>query len=87
VLFSLIAGVFGIGNIELLGRLLDMILTAVNVSGDAVVTFIVSKSEGKLDLAVYNDPEAGKLGTSDIHIDQSVEDEIVAVIESTHSKT
>ncbi len=79
--------VFGIGNIEFLGRLLDLILTAINVSGDAVVTFIVFKSEGKLDLAVYNDPEAGTLDTSDIHIDQSVEDEVVAVIESMHSKT
>jgi Na+/H+-dicarboxylate symporter len=79
--------VFGIGNIELLGRLLDMILTVINVSGDAVVTFIVSKSEGKLDLAVYNDPDAGTLDASDIHIDQSVEDEVVAVIESMHSKT
>ena len=64
-----------------------MILTAFNVSGDVVVTFIVSKSEGKLGLSVYNDPEACTLNTSDVYIDQSVDDEVVAVIESMHSKT
>jgi Na+/H+-dicarboxylate symporter len=77
----------GIGLILGVDRLLDMIRTAVNVSGDAVVSCIVSKSEGKLDLAVYNDPEAGNKDTSEVQIDQNVEDEMATVIESTHSKT
>lgn len=39
-------------------RILDMIRTAVNVTGDAVVTCIVAKSEGQLDEEVYNaDPD------------------------------
>lgn len=42
-------------------RLLDMIRTAVNVTGDGVVTAIVAKSENRLDVDIYNDPEAGLL--------------------------
>ncbi len=38
---------------------MDMIRTAVNITGDAVVSTIVASTEGKLDLDVYNDPEAG----------------------------
>jgi len=49
----------GIGLILGVDRLMDMIRTAVNVSGDAVVSTIVAKSEDKLDAAVYNDPKAG----------------------------
>lgn len=49
----------GIGLIIGVDRLMDMIRTAVNVSGDAVVTTIVAKSEGELDLDIYNDPQAG----------------------------
>ncbi len=48
-----------IGIIIGVDRLLDMTRTAVNVTGDAVVTVIVAKSEGKIDLSVYNDPQAG----------------------------
>ena len=44
----------GIGLILGVDRLLDMVRTAVNVTGDAVVTVIVAKSEGQLDEAVYN---------------------------------
>lgn len=49
----------GIGLILGVDRLLDMIRTAVNVSGDATVTCIVAHGEGELDLNVYNDPDAG----------------------------
>lgn len=45
----------GIGLILGVDRLLDMVRTAVNVSGDAVVSLVVAQSEGKLDEAVYND--------------------------------
>ncbi len=45
----------GIGLILGVDRLLDMTRTAVNVSGDAMVTLIVAQSEGELDLDVFND--------------------------------
>lgn len=35
-------------------RILDMLRTAVNVTGDAAVTCIVAKSEGQLDEEIYN---------------------------------
>lgn len=43
----------GIGMIIGVDRLLDMIRTSVNVTGDAVVSCIVAKSEGQLDEKVY----------------------------------
>jgi len=49
----------GIGIIIGVDRLLDMTRTAVNVTGDCAVTCIVAKSEGKLDVEVFNDPDAG----------------------------
>ncbi|MCF6288925.1 MAG: dicarboxylate/amino acid:cation symporter [Proteobacteria bacterium] len=49
----------GIGIIIGVDRLLDMTRTAVNVTGDCAVTCIVAKSEGKLDIDVFNDPDAG----------------------------
>ncbi len=49
----------GIALIIGVDRLLDMMRTAVNVTGDAATTTIVAKTEGKLDIKVYNDPEAG----------------------------
>jgi len=45
----------GIGLIIGVDRLLDMSRTVVNVTGDAAVTCVVAKSEGRLDLARYND--------------------------------
>ncbi len=44
----------GIGLILGVDRLLDMVRTAVNVTGDAVVTVIVAKNEGQFDEAVFN---------------------------------
>ena len=42
-------------------RLLDMLRTAVNITGDGTVATIVARSEGGLDLAVFEDPEAGRV--------------------------
>ena len=39
-------------------RLLDMVRTAVNVTGDATVSVIVAKHEKQLDERIYLDPEA-----------------------------
>ncbi|GEM80176.1 dicarboxylate/amino acid:cation symporter [Vibrio superstes] len=50
----------GIALIMGVDRLLDMIRTAVNITGDSAVTVIVGKSEGALDVDTFNNPEAGK---------------------------
>ncbi|MDZ7668413.1 MAG: dicarboxylate/amino acid:cation symporter [Gammaproteobacteria bacterium] len=42
-------------------RLLDMLRTAVNITGDGMVASIVARTEDDMDLAVFDDPEAGKL--------------------------
>jgi len=44
----------GIGLIIGVDRLLDMVRTAVNVTGDAVVSCVVAKQTGSLDEAVFN---------------------------------
>jgi len=49
----------GIGLIIGIDRLLDMVRTAVNVTGDATVSVLVASSEGQLDEGVYMDPHAG----------------------------
>ena len=49
----------GIALILGIDRILDMMRTACNVTGDCAVTCIIAKSEGALDEAVFNDPEAG----------------------------
>jgi len=48
----------GIGLIIGVDRLLDMTRTAVNVTGDAMVSVIVAKSEGNLDEDIFNDAKA-----------------------------
>jgi len=50
----------GIALILGVDRLLDMVRTAVNVTGDAAVTCIVAKSEGDLDVAVFEGDGAVK---------------------------
>jgi len=45
-----------IGLIVGIDRLLDMVRTAVNVTGDAVVTCIVAKGEDQLDEGLFNRP-------------------------------
>lgn len=69
----------GIGLILGVDRLLDMLRTAVNVGGDAAVTAIVAKSENKMDLAIYNDPDAGSKDVFDGHIDEDNEREFSEV--------
>ncbi|MCG7531701.1 dicarboxylate/amino acid:cation symporter [Psychrobium sp. MM17-31] len=50
----------GIALIIGVDRLLDMTRTAVNVTGDSMVTVIVAKTEKELDTEVYNDPWVGR---------------------------
>ncbi|MDM8561621.1 dicarboxylate/amino acid:cation symporter [Candidatus Parabeggiatoa sp. HSG14] len=47
----------GIGLIIGVDRLLDMMRTAVNVTGDAAATVIIAKSEGALDREIYEKSE------------------------------
>ena len=42
-------------------RLLDMMRTAVNITGDGTVATVVAKSEGLINLEVFNDPDAGRV--------------------------
>jgi len=51
----------GIGLILGVDRLLDMIRTAVNITGDATVTCIVARGENTLDDMIFNDPDAGTI--------------------------
>jgi Na+/H+-dicarboxylate symporter len=48
----------GVALIIGVDRLLDMIRTAVNVTGDAMVSTVVAYREGQLDETIYNDPNA-----------------------------
>ena len=66
----------GIALILGVDRLMDMIRTAVNITGDAVVSTIVAKGENKIDLAVFNDPNAGLITDEDLDIDEAAEAEL-----------
>lgn len=78
----------GIGLILGVDRLMDMIRTAVNISGDAVVSAIVAKSEDKLDIDIYMDPNAGLINVDNtMHIDKSVELALATTVEKTHNQS
>jgi Na+/H+-dicarboxylate symporter len=51
----------GIALIIGVDRILDMVRTAVNVTGDASVSCIVAKSENAMDETIFNDRDAGLL--------------------------
>jgi len=48
----------GIALIIGVDRLLDMVRTSVNVTGDAMVSVLVGKSEKKINERIYTDPNA-----------------------------
>jgi len=77
----------GIGLILGVDRLMDMIRTAVNVSGDAVVSSVVAKSEGKLDITVYENSEAGVVDGDEIQLDEEVEAELSRVLKEVKEQT
>ena len=52
----------GIALILGVDRLLDMVRTAVNVTGDATVSTVVAYHEGQLDEVIFNDPDADIVG-------------------------
>ncbi|MEN8166977.1 MAG: dicarboxylate/amino acid:cation symporter [Pseudomonadota bacterium] len=51
----------GIALIIGVDRLLDMLRTACNVTGDCAVSCIIAKGEGALDQARFDDPDAGSV--------------------------
>jgi len=63
----------GIGLILGVDRLLDMVRTSVNVTGDAMVSCVVAKSENEIDLDVFNSPNAGIVEDIDIDLDTQKE--------------
>ena len=71
----------GIALILGVDRLMDMIRTAVNITGDAVVTMIIAKSENKVDVAIFDDPDAGEMD-GDLHIDDAAEARLAAAARS-----
>lgn len=75
----------GIGLIIGVDRLLDMIRTAVNVSGDAVVSSVVAKSESKFDINVFNDPDAGLFDDDETQLDHQEEQAIAETLEATRN--
>ncbi|MEN3791281.1 dicarboxylate/amino acid:cation symporter [Fulvimarina sp. MAC3] len=62
----------GIALILGVDRLMDMIRTAVNITGDAVVSMIVAKTEGQFSQEIYDDPNAG-LADDDLSVDPAAE--------------
>ena len=63
----------GIAIILGVDQLMDMIRTAVNITGDAVVSTIVAKQEGKFDIEVFNDADAGVMTDKALEIDLEAE--------------
>lgn len=71
----------GIGLILGVDRLLDMMRTSVNVTGDAVVTCIVAQSEKELDMSLFTDAKAGEVEALDI--DEAEEERLAEIIHKT----
>jgi Na+/H+-dicarboxylate symporter len=62
----------GIGLILGVDRLMDMLRTAVNVSGDAAISTIVAKSENQLAVSTFKDPHAGHDKPEQSHVAKAV---------------
>jgi len=72
----------GIGIILGVDRLLDMCRTSFNITGDAMVSTVVAKREDKLDLNVFNDPDAGIFDDDEeIKFDEEVEKEFAEIMD------
>jgi len=74
----------GIGLILGVDRLLDMVRTSVNVTGDAVVTCIIAKSEKEIDLEVFADADAGRV--QELEIDDADENALAEVVHHIEEK-
>jgi len=72
----------GIGLILGVDRLLDMVRTAVNISGDAVVACVVAKSEDEINLDIFSDENAGLLEALEIEDEATLADVVHQVEEA-----
>jgi Na+/H+-dicarboxylate symporter len=64
----------GIALIIGVDRLLDMVRTAVNVTGDCMVSVVVGRSENQFDQSVYDDPKVDVMTTADLRQPAAVAD-------------
>ncbi len=74
----------GIGIILAVDRIIDMMRTVVNITGDAVVTTIVGQKTGKLDQSVFDNPDAGLIEASQLEIDHEAQQAFARI---THPQT
>lgn len=74
----------GIGLILGVDRLLDMVRTVVNVTGDAVVACVVAKSENELDVIVYQDITVGEV--EELELDHENEETLAQHIHNIEKK-
>jgi len=74
----------GIGLILGVDRLLDMIRTAVNITGDAVVTCVVAKSENELNEEIFETLDIGDVEA--LALNENVEKEFAEIIEKIEEK-
>jgi len=68
----------GIGLILGVDRLLDMVRTSVNVTGDAVVTCVVAKSENEFNSITFENPDAGLV--RELEIDDTIKAEFATAV-------
>ena len=61
----------GIALILGVDRILDMMRTACNVTGDCAVTCIIARSEKAMDVERFNDPSAGSIQQATEHLGES----------------
>ena len=61
----------GIALILGVDRILDMMRTACNVTGDCAVTCIIARHENAMDLDRFNDPAAGSIQQATEHLGES----------------
>ncbi len=76
----------GIAIILGVDRLMDMLRTAVNVTGDAMVTVLVAKTEGKLDLATFANPDAGAESEHGLDIDPETEKRLADAVHAAEHR-
>jgi len=74
----------GIGLILGVDRLLDMVRTSVNVTGDAVVTCIIAKSENELECDTFTNVDAGMV--EELEIDNTDENVLADAVHQTEKK-
>ena len=74
----------GIGLILGVDRILDMVRTVVNVTGDAVVSCVVASTQGAFDSKVFEDKQAGV--EVDLHIDKEAEEALARSLKATANK-